>query len=222
MIFINKLKYSLLKKTTIFPPTRNVWGSRVLLNEVSYLQQWGWYRSFRERMAIDADGRPIPWLTYPAIQFLTPRLQLNMRLFEFGCGNSTRFWSQHVDSVVSCEHDTNWYATIDSTLLPNVTLLQRDLVSKAYQTSICDYRDAFEIVVIDGRERVTCALNSLQALTEDGIIVFDNADREKYAEGLTFLHQQGFRQINFHGMAPISIFPSCTAIFYRQHNCLNL
>ena len=145
-----------------------------------------------------------------------------MTLFEFGSGNSTRFWSKHVASVISCEHDLEWYEKTRQTLPANVKLIHRELASGNYPTAIHEFDQQFDIIIIDGRERVACMKQSVQKLTPDGIIVLDNSKRERYEEGVDFLHSHGFRQIDFYGMAPISIYPSCTSIFYRPNNCLNI
>ena len=46
----------------------------------SCLRTVGWFRSWRERSAVDRDGKPIPWLTYAAIALLEARVRREMRL----------------------------------------------------------------------------------------------------------------------------------------------
>ena len=41
---------------------------------------------------------------------MVPRLvRPNLRVFEYGCGNSSLWWAQRVEKVVSVEHDEAWY-----------------------------------------------------------------------------------------------------------------
>lgn len=69
-----------------------------------YLRAVGWTRSAIGGRAVDADGEPYPWLTYPAVQFLEGRIRAEFRVFEYGSGSSTLWWSRRVASVVSCDH----------------------------------------------------------------------------------------------------------------------
>jgi hypothetical protein len=187
----------------------------------SFLRTGGWYASVQGGLPVAADGAAIPWFTYPAISFLGPRLKKEMRVFEYGSGNSTRWWSSRVAEVVSCEHDRSWYERMKPLLPANVDYRHFELVEGgAYSREILSFRDEFDIVVIDGRDRVNCALNCLGALRAGGVVVWDNSDRDIYAEGYEFLVRAGFRRIDFWGMGPINTYAWCTSVFYRPENCL--
>src|SRR5437762_2857857 len=88
------------------------------------LKDDGWLRSFREERCVDAEGRPLPWLTYPAIEFLAARVRPEMRVFEYGSGQSTLWWAARVRQVISCEHDPAWAERLRDQLPANVTLQQ--------------------------------------------------------------------------------------------------
>jgi hypothetical protein len=187
------------------------------------LQKDGWFRSFREEASVDADGKPLPWITYPAIEFLKGRIHANMSIFEYGSGGSTLWWASHVKEVISVEHDKEWYQQIARIVPNNVTLhyvsLEHD---NAYSTKIAEFNNRFDIVIIDGRDRVNCAINSISALKVDGVIVWDNSDRNEYQPGYDYLLKNRFRKIEFIGLAPICAFKAETAIFYRTNNCLGI
>src|SRR5262245_66641616 len=87
----------------------------------------GWFRSFASGLPVDAAGRPLPWLAYPAIEFLARRVQPEWRVFEYGCGNSTLWWASRVREVIACEHDRAWAERLRPQLPANVTLRQVDL-----------------------------------------------------------------------------------------------
>ena len=188
----------------------------------SYLHRQGWFTSFRTKMAIDRDGAPVPWMTYPSISFLDGRIRQDMTVFEYGCGNSTLWWANRVRSVVACEHDREWFAHVKALMPANVTLSQRDLGTGGYAHLISEYHGEFDIIVIDGRERVECAKNSLQALKHDGVILWDNSDRDEYQVGFDYLVGNGFKRIDFHGIGPIEWIGTCTSIFYKGDNCLEI
>jgi len=200
-------------------------GKKLLLcrDLLPYLEEIGWFRSVEERLPVDRDGNCLPWFTYPAISFLNGRIQRDMTVFEYGSGNSTLWWSQRVCSVVSYEHDLGWYSYLKDIVPSNTEYRHCDLeYGGEYCKAILAYKDRFSIVVIDGRDRVNCAKNSLGALRENGLIVWDNSDREKYQEGYSHLIRSGFRRLDFEGHGPVNPHKWCTSVFYRGNNCFGI
>lgn len=195
-----------------------------LIQKNSYLNRVGWFESFRQRMPCDSNNLALPWITYSAIAFLKKRINKEMHVFEYGSGNSTIWWSSKVFKIVSCEHDREWYSRLKSKLAAdNVEYLYHDLVPGGdYSKAILKYKDTFDIVVIDGRDRVNCAKNSIPAMKSSGVIIWDNSDRERYTEGYNFLVANGFRRLDFSGMGPIHIYGWSTSVFYRSNNCLGI
>lgn len=59
-------------------------------------------------------------------------------------------------------------------------------------------------------------------LKHDGVVLFDNTDREKYEEAYSLLRREGFKEIEFYGIAPCAYIKTKTSIFYRKENCLNI
>jgi hypothetical protein len=188
-----------------------------------YLGNQGWFRSVELGLPVDGDGNCLPWFTYCAISFLTGRVRPEMTVFEYGSGHSTLWWSGRVKKVVSYEHDSNWFATLKPRIPANVDYFHVPLeYGGDYSKAILGFQDYFDIIVIDGRDRVQCAKNSLGALRSNGVIIWDNSDRTSYAEGYQFLADHGFKQIDFQGLGPINDYQWTTSVFYRDLNCLSL
>lgn len=189
-----------------------------------YLTPMGWTRSSATRTPVDEQGKPIPWFSYASIYFLKNRLTKDLSVFEYGSGNSTLWFSQRVGKIVSIEHDVAWFDRMKSSLgkLNDVTYIYRNLESGDYAAEITKYKAAFDIIIIDGRQRVLCAKNAINALTEQGVIIWDNAEREVYQEGYEHLLNLGFRRLDFDSLGPINRYSSSTAIFYRPDNCLGI
>lgn len=188
-----------------------------------YLTKMGWFKSVEKQLPVDHDGKPLPWYTYSSIAFLEGRTRPGMRIFEYGSGNSTLWWAKRVQSVVSCENDESWFRKISAISPDNVDYRHCALEPGGeYCKMISRFDREFDIVIIDGRDRVNCARNSLCALKEDGIVIWDNSDREKYQEGYDFLLRNGFRRIDFWGLGPINSYQWCTSVFYRKDNCLGI
>jgi hypothetical protein len=187
------------------------------------LAEDGWVRSFRAGTPMDADGRPLPWLAYPAIDFLKRRVRPEMIVFEYGSGASTLWWANRVQEVVSCEHDREWYERLLPLVPKNVTLRHAPLQRGGeYCRVVAEQPGRYDIVVIDGRDRVNCAAHAPEGLTPGGVIVWDNTNRGEYAEGMRGLEARGFRALAFTGLAPVMPDRTETTVFYRDRNCLEL
>jgi precorrin-6B methylase 2 len=194
----------------------------LLVGRTGYLSTTGWFRSLVLRSSIGARGEPLPWLTYPSLRFIESKLGPEMEVFEFGSGASTLWWAPRVRRVVSCEDDREWLERTRALAPANVHLIHATSEGQAYSSAILPYTQQFDVVVIDGSDRVECARSCIGALKPGGVIVWDNTDREQYLPGFEFLREQGFRRVDFVGMTPINLFESSTSIFYRDRNCLGL
>jgi hypothetical protein len=218
MKIVDRLTRRLFKRKPVVDPQE-----AALRGLSPYLAAVGWFDSVATGRPVDADRQPLPWYTYPCLSFMGERIDGEMRVFEYGSGNSTLWWSQRVASVVACEHDKPWFDEIGTQLPENVDYRYCELeYGGEYGRLISGFVAEFDCVVIDGRDRVNCARHSLGALKPGGVIVWDNSDRACYQEGFDFLRDNGFRRIDFWGLGPINAYPWCTSIFYRDGNCLGL
>ena len=52
----------------------------------------GHFISSLKRVSLNKNREPIPWLTYPAIDFLADKNFKNASILEIGGGNSTLWW----------------------------------------------------------------------------------------------------------------------------------
>ena len=91
-----------------------------------------------------------------------------------------------------------------------------------YCKSIFNTEKFYDIVIIDGRDRVNCLKNSRHKLTSRGVIILDDSHREKYKEGINYMKNQGFLSIDFAGLPPNGQKLKQTTIFYKRDNCLLL
>lgn len=188
-----------------------------------YLEAKGWARSREERLPVDRDGNCLPWYTYPTISFLANRIKPDMVVFEYGSGYSTLWWSQRVARVTSCEHSPKWHDLLKARMPANVDYIFCPLdTDGAYCRVVAPFKSEFDCIVIDGRDRVNCAKQCLGALKEDGVVIWDNSERERYEEGYAFLLQNGFRRLDFWGLGPFNTEEWCTSVFYRDVNCFGI
>jgi hypothetical protein len=188
-----------------------------------YLKAIGWLESKHQNMPLDKNRKPIPWLTYPIVHFLSQRVNKNHNVLEFGSGNSTIWFAERVQSIISIEYDKEFYNLIEPQLTShnNSTYILAKLKDN-YHQQLFNYKKQFEIILVDGRERVDCVKNALPALTESGVIILDNSDRVEYKEAYDFLASNGFKFIDFRGLSPAGIVDTQTTIFYRENNCFEI
>jgi len=183
----------------------------------------GWVKSFLNGQSIDCNSNPIPWLTYPAIDFLSLRLPRLELVFEYGSGNGTLWWATKAERVRAVENDAVWYERMRKIIPMNVDLYLEDLDTQSrYEEKILVQDCQYDVIVIDGRRRNKCMIQSLKRIKPNGVIVLDNSDRLEYMSGINELAVAGFKQIEFSGFCPIVNFKSQTSIFYRDNNILDI
>jgi len=217
---------SLSKKIkSIIQFVRNPKELRALLSlrHTGYLNDVGWFNAFRIGEPVDKNNQPIPWFTYPAIDFLAGRLNKNLKVFEFGSGNSSLFFAKRVSSITSVEHNKEWFEKIKNSLPENSVIHHvESKSSEQYLQPFIKIGRKFDIIIIDGIFRNECLIESINFLAGESVIILDDSERVDYAEGKNFLLNKNFKRIDFNGISPGLLYQKSTSIFYRQDNCLNL
>jgi hypothetical protein len=155
----------------------------LIRNPDSYLHLSGWMQSLSAKKPIDHNGKPIPWMNYPVVRILQERLTKDLNLFEFGSGYSTLFYAEKVRAVTSVEYDEKWLHIIKSQLPDNVNIIfkQQD-VDGDYCRVINSTGEKYDVVIVDGRDRVNCIKQSISALTSKGVILLDDSQRKRYCQ----------------------------------------
>lgn len=196
---------------------------QMALDPGSYIRSTGYLDSKLSFEAFDNNGKPIPWMPYPITNFLSERIESHHRIFEYGSGFSTRFFSARAGAVRSVEYDGEWFGKVNDLLrdCPNAEVIFQE-VGDAYPKVILRDDTTYHIVVVDGRMRVKCGINAVERLTQDGVIILDDSEREKYKPLVNFLSEMGFRSLTFSGLKPLGWQASQTTIFYKTENCLNI
>ncbi len=177
----------------------------------------GHLRSSLANKAVDAKGRPLPWYTYPAIEFLSQRSFADKHVLEFGGGQSSLWWGVHAQSVLTIEEDKDWAEYVKGKVAANVTV--RHIPADAATRSIEPVRAAieaepvtrFDVIVIDGHLRFELVPLAFELLAKDGVIILDNA------EGYGFYDQikdRQCRRVDFFGFSPGGSLRSCTTLIW--------
>jgi hypothetical protein len=160
---------------------------------------------------VDANGNEIPWFTYPAFEFINQFDLSQKTIFEWGSGNSSVYFAKRSKQIISIEHDEAWFNKQQIKLLPNQQLIH--LNDNSYYEAILSNDQLFDIVIVDGILRDECLKIAMNKITEGGMLILDNADR--HPEASKKYRDNGYTQIDFHGLGPINEYAWTTSIFFK-------
>jgi methyltransferase family protein len=209
---------------------RNI--AAALLTPVLFSKRTGHFRSSLKARSVDRDGKPIPWYTYPAVDFLAGKDYSGKRVLEFGAGHSTLWWMERAAEVVGIEGSEQWLRHLQSLVSKNVILhLMRS--PKEDLAPLLKGRQ-FDIIVIDGVDGTGCdrgqaarIIIDMNLLAPGGAIVFDDSEGsfevpgnewQKSAQNVNYFREHGFSRVDFFGYAPGQLQWRCTSIFFK-HPC---
>lgn len=189
---------------------RAVRSALALVGLLDLLDRWAarsrtglWVRSLLSIYDLeDLLRHDVPWWTFEAADrvagFLADRP--GARVFEWGSGASTLWLSRRAGSVTSVEHDRAWAGVVRPALPANAVVRVVEPVAATGRAGqvlsqkpgfeALDFRDyvdsldqsdgTYDLMVVDGRARGACFHRAVSRLAPDGVLVFDNVDRERY------------------------------------------
>lgn len=106
------------------------------------------------------------------------------RILEFGSGSSTIFLLSRGATVTTVEHHEGWAEAVQEVasareLGDRLTLLRRD---RPYANVVDGFAEGtrFDILLLDGRERIECLRRALPLVAPDGLVLLDDAQRDRY------------------------------------------
>lgn len=123
--------------------------------------------------------RKIPWLTWGAIETLENffRAKPGARVLETGGGASTLWMRKRTEHLITIEHDI----TIIEELHKKDSRLALIYKPLPYFDILYHFRENFfDLILIDGRNRVDCGFVSTHLLKPGGILMLDNSERPRY------------------------------------------
>ncbi|MCZ4242959.1 FkbM family methyltransferase [Pedobacter punctiformis] len=188
-----------------------------------YLNSIGWFTAFDKKQAVDGNGKALPWVTYSFIDFIKERINKTQHIFEYGSGSSTSFYAERAATVTSVEHDKSWFENVKNTSPSNAEMIFCHLEKDGeYAKKATLLNKKFDIIIVDGRDRVNCCKYSVDALSANGVLVLDDSEREVYHAARVLLKEKGFKEISFSGISPGLFYEKATSVFYKADNCLGI
>ncbi|GAB4492180.1 MAG: hypothetical protein OHK0019_13570 [Saprospiraceae bacterium] len=91
---------------------------RFAKNWEHFRQIWSYQKRWKNSFS---NGRnsvtdELPWLNFPALDFLEKNMRPEYRVFEFGGGGSTLFFCKNVAEVATVEDHSGWFETLTQTI----------------------------------------------------------------------------------------------------------
>lgn len=174
------------------------------------LARYGYDLSCAMQRPIASNGAPIPWYTYPAVEYFDQLDAKGLNIFEYSSGNSSLYWAQKGANVYSVEHNAEWFEEMSqkSSSLKALTLATD---RGSYATTITKYNVNFDIIIIDGAWRNDCAREALKRCEKETLVLLDNSDW--YTDVASIFRESGFFQVDWNGFGPINPYSWTTSLF---------
>jgi tRNA A58 N-methylase Trm61 len=141
-----------------------------------------------------------PWYNKPLIAFLEAFLNSEMKVFEYGAGNSTLYYSQKVAKVFSVETRKEWIDfVLKNKTKENIEIkLSNNL--EFFSNEIENFSEKkFDVIIVDSRDRAKCLSISTSFLQNNGIIILDNSERQNLELPRQNMKDLGFEEKIFYG-----------------------
>lgn len=121
-----------------------------------------------------------PWMSPNQIVAILKLLKPHHIMLEWGSGGSTILFSPFVKRYYSLEHNKDWFYGVRNELIKNkighnVVLYWIEVLNNDYKEYVRKIEDLkvqkFDIVLIDGRRRVHCAVELLPYITKKSYVI---------------------------------------------------
>jgi len=188
---------------------------KLLKSSVILSEAYGHRMSINQNRCVDRHGNPIPWYTYPAIEYLQSLDFKTSRVLEYGSGASSIWWAGLADSVLSVEHDATWFDEVQQKQVPNLTIKLAQSEDD-YVAAGVGPGTTFQVVIIDGVHRHRCAQQLKQIIASECLVVLDNSDWHPQTAKL-LREELDLLQVDFHGFGPINPYTWTTSVFFTRN-----
>lgn len=177
-------------------------------------------RSMNEKVCVDRDGNPIPWYTYPAIEYLSQFDYHDKSIFEFGTGYSSMYWAKRAKKVISIEDKPEWFEKFSKEFKADNWQMRYCDEKAGYEDMIFQDKEKYDVIVVDGKRRAECAAAAVKVLNKGGMIILDDSDRintsKEYYNAVKNLREANLLQVDFYGFCPMNNYTKTTSIFFSR------
>ena len=232
-------------KTTINNMKKFVWDKlinllrkfnkplQIQLINFSYLaKHMGQYNSLKQEKPVDSFNNPLPWITYPCIEYLNQFDFSSEIVFEYGSGGSTKwFLNKNSREVVSVENDINWFNVLleDQKKFKNLTPIFANTVNdfidnnKVFDASIVfiDCDSSYRLKIL---QNLYTNINKINSKIK--CIIIDDVDKKNLKGGdidkivFDLAKKLNWVQIDFMGFRPFNRTYASTTVLVNPNKQL--
>lgn len=208
------MKITRLIKVALFKiiPKR-IWAFYKINKTMS--DSYGYLNSLKAGLPVGINNEPIPWFTYPTIEFIKQLDLKNKRVFEYGSGFSSLFFADKTLEIISVEDNREWFEKVRENKPTNLDLVFKP-VKEDYTTYIHKTNKIFDIIIVDASYRLECCHNIKNNLGDDSMVILDNSDW--FDDCTAYLRNElKLIQVDFSGFGPINDYTWTTSIFFSRN-----
>jgi len=170
----------------------------------------------------------LPWMSWKAIDFLESYVQPGLRVFEWGGGGSTLFFSRRGCHVTTVESNEKWLQVINASrqqgnagegsmairFIPAETQAPEKIAEYIHSVN---EGAPWDIVIVDGLERsylsrMDCLREVPGMVKKGGLLIVDDSYRALYREIPDILH--GWKREVFRGLGSARLGVTQTDIYH--------
>lgn len=180
----------------------------------------------------------VPSINPNALRKLEEIIDKDSKVFEYGTGGSTIWLAKRVGELIAVEHNKDWFRILKEGFgeelggVPDNTMLMLrsgspvlngawvrsettgELIGLDYVDSILKYPDdCFNLVIVDGRARMSCLFNALSKVKRNGFICLDDSRRQYYRENLGMMAD--WKRTTYNGNDDTE-YRGCQTIFFER------
>lgn len=107
------------------------------------------------------------------------------RAFEWGAGNSTEILANHpgIETMTSVDHDPDYLDMVKEKFdVDDVNFIYEP--DERYYSQVNGDNFPYDIIFVDGKDRVNCLRKALSILSPDGVVILHDAERKEYEDGI--------------------------------------
>ena len=172
---------------------------------------------------------PIPFIVYEAIDFLDSLIVPEMKVLEFGSGNSSLWFLSKQCHLTSIEHSKPWMDEVEAYVETHKNLYDVDTLKEFKYLQIegqetLDFvaqeeEESYDIVLVDSsvahNNRNHCLQAALSKLKKGGWMVLDNSDHPNNWPAQNFMNER-FERTRFTGLMPMGLTVSQTSFWQKR------
>lgn len=160
------------------------------------------------------DSSPVPWYTYPFIDFLIDLDTSKWKILEFGSGQSTLYWAPRSAHILTYENSMEWFKKMQKKIPDNVEM--RMFKGEETLAELPEINFQPDLIIVDGWKRGACAQRSVEQFGLKPLYILENSDW--FPEAAAAMRASGLVEIRLKGFGPVNGYAWATSLMLSKEN----